>query len=159
MARLMPRLTLSKIWPGEEFIILGPNLRLLHFHTFKFWFSLRSITPLQRERKGKCVTDPPQPILLTFASFMCDCEKKQRCTVFQKIHLWKGCNPGPTKLNWTWLRGGGTNADQYVSVVLGDSRHTRSYRCAASSAAASRVDPMSDHCMVSPVTLCYALPQ
>ena len=28
-----------------------------------------------------------------------------------------------------------------------------------SSAAASRVDPMSDHCMVSPVTLCYALPQ
>ena len=51
------------------------------------------------------------------------------------------------------------DADQYASVVLGDSRRTRSYRRAASSAAASRVDPMSDHCMVPPVTLCYALPQ
>ena len=48
------------------------------------------------------------------------------------------------------------DADQYVSVVLGDSRHTRSYRRAASSAAASRVDPMSDHCMVS--TVLYAMP-
>ena len=42
---------------------------------------------------------------------------------------------------------------------LPDSRHTRSHRCAASSAAASRVDTMSDHCVVSAVTLCYALPQ
>ena len=50
-------------------------------------------------------------------------------------------------------------ADQYASVVLDDSWRTRSYRRAASSAAASRVGPMSDHCMVFPSTLCYALPQ
>ena len=42
---------------------------------------------------------------------------------------------------------------------LPDSQHTRSYRCAAQSAAASRVDDMSDHCVVFPVTLCYALLQ
>ena len=48
------------------------------------------------------------------------------------------------------------NADQYVSVVFGDSQHTRSHRCAASSTATSRVDPKSDHCLVSPVILCYA---
>ena len=48
------------------------------------------------------------------------------------------------------------NADQYVSVVFDDSQHTRSHRCAASSAATSRVDPKSDHCLVSPVILCYA---
>ena len=49
-----------------------------------------------------------------------------------------------------------SNADQYVSVVFGDSQHTRSHRCAASSTATSRVDPNSDHCLVSPVILCYA---
>ena len=47
-------------------------------------------------------------------------------------------------------------ADQYVSVVFDDSQHTRSHRCAASSTATSRVDPKSDHCLVSPVILCYA---
>ena len=39
---------------------------------------------------------------------------------------------------------------------LPDSQHTRSYRCAAQSAAASRMDPMSGHCVVPPVILCYA---
>ena len=48
------------------------------------------------------------------------------------------------------------NADQYASVVLDDSLRTRSYRRAASPAAASHVDPMSDHFLVSPVL--YAMP-
>ena len=51
-------------------------------------------------------------------------------------------------------------ADQYVSVVLADSRHTSArFHLPLALPHVWNMDPMSDHCMVSPDTLCYALLQ